>query len=684
MIELKNLTKIYHSNGASAVGLKGVSVSFNKGEFVGVVGPSGSGKTTLLNVVTGMDTYEEGELFLFGKDTSGYSKEDFEMYRRNNVSFIFQNYQLIDSYTVLDNVVLELLFKGVSKSDATTQATEILNKVGLSHRLKNKASKLSGGEKQRVVIARALASDCQILACDEPTGNLDSTNSIEIINLLKEISKDKLVLFVTHDTELLNDVATRILTIKDGEVFNDENNKTVEELEVVECTQKKVDFKTNLYVAMKNIVSTPKKSIMLFFVFLITCIYIIVNTNAITFDFSNSFKMRDLYTNTTKNRVIVYGDVDYNKGIEIENDYFLDEFVYLYIDNPLLPTTASDYYYSVLTTDVYVGRLPESSNEIVIGINEMFMSLMTEDVYGEILRSGMVVATINEVDYKVVGVVSEEDFFTSKVYFYNNVVPTFETSLGNDTVFYKDMVRTSINRDYSMDDFLITIPHGTDYSNLSVKLGDLEVPITSDNVKYGEDYVLNSRYVYDFSLNNVYRSSFIFDDEFDAKEAFNYFSKEGYTTLYPDSFKYDQTLLYYIDVVFAAISLVSNTISLIFIIIIISVIAYLILKTSVKDFTIMRIIGLNKKDVYFILMFQVMFILLIATLTSIGIIGVLSATPLGSMLLLNSTLKNLTIPSNAIKTIVLLTTMGISVATIQHKKMFKSSASSNLRGGDLL
>lgn len=685
MIELKNVTKIYNSMGSSAVGLKSVNVKFNKGEFVGVIGPSGSGKTTLLNVVTGMDTYEEGELFLFGKDTSGYSNEDFEQYRRNNVSFIFQNYQLIDSYSVLDNVVIELLFKGIEKKEAIKQATEILDKVGLSHRLKNKASKLSGGEKQRVVIARALASDSQILACDEPTGNLDSANSLEIINLLKEISKEKLVLFVTHDTELLNDVATRTLTIKDGQIFSDELNKEIETDVEFEVVEKKVKFKTNVYIAFKNIFSTPKKTILLFLVFLLTSGYLIVNANSLNIDFSNSFKITEIYTNTTEHRVIVYGDVDYDSGIEVENDYFLDTTVKLTMDNPLIPVTTDQFYFSVLATDVYMGRKPERSTEIAISMWDFALSIMPEDIYKPILESGTVKATINGVEYTVVGIVAESDMYSGRVFFYNNEFPQYDVCLCNDMLFLdNNRLRTVYHEMDGTSDYLLQIPTGYDYTDYKITLGNLDVPITASNVIYGDDFKINTMTIYKFSLDNTYRSSFFFEDEYDAKKAYNHFQNEGYTVIYPDEFEYDKSLLYYLDLTMAVIQSISNTTVLIFMIIIVSVIAYLILKTSVKDFTIMRIIGLNSKDIFFILLMQIMSILAVASLVSFSAIFIMSKTYVGQVVMLEYVIKGLIQPANAIKTIGLLCLMGLSVTAVQHKKMFKKSASSNLRGGDLL
>ena len=174
MIELKNVSKFYSDNGTVTVGLKDINLKLNKGEFVAITGDSGSGKSTLLNVISSIDTYDEGEILVYGNETFYFNQNDSDTFRKNNVSFIFQKYNIIDSYTVLENVMLPLLIKGKSRSEARVEALGIIDRVGLGKRIHNRGSKLSGGEKQRCVIARALASDAPILACDEPTGNLDS------------------------------------------------------------------------------------------------------------------------------------------------------------------------------------------------------------------------------------------------------------------------------------------------------------------------------------------------------------------------------------------------------------------------------------------------------------------------------------------------------------------------------
>ncbi|MDE6946340.1 MAG: ABC transporter ATP-binding protein, partial [Anaeroplasmataceae bacterium] len=205
MLELKNVSKYYSNNGVVTLGLRNINLRFKAGEIVAITGDSGSGKSTLLNVITAVDTYEEGEIYFQGNETSYFNQNDMDMFRKNHISFIFQNYNIIDSYTVLENVMLPLILNGKSFEEARKEAIEIIDKVGLTKRIKHKGTKLSGGEKQRCVIARALASESKILACDEPTGNLDSETGAEIIKLIQEVAQDRLVLIVTHNYEQVKD-----------------------------------------------------------------------------------------------------------------------------------------------------------------------------------------------------------------------------------------------------------------------------------------------------------------------------------------------------------------------------------------------------------------------------------------------------------------------------------------------
>lgn len=220
LLTLKNIGKIYVSEGNVAVGIRGVNLSFDRGEFVAVTGKSGSGKSTLLAVISGMDTYEEGDLLIEGRSTAHYLQPDWEAYRQKYISFIFQDYNIIESFTVLQNVELALMHIA-DRRERRRRALELIDRVGLRAHLRQKGSKLSGGQKQRTVIARALAKDSPIILADEPTGNLDSATGKEIIELLREVSREKLVIVVTHNFEQVEYCATRHIRIFDGAVESD-------------------------------------------------------------------------------------------------------------------------------------------------------------------------------------------------------------------------------------------------------------------------------------------------------------------------------------------------------------------------------------------------------------------------------------------------------------------------------
>lgn len=222
MLTLQNISKYYAKEGNVALGLRKINLSLGRGEFIAVVGESGSGKSTLLNVISGLDTYEDGELLFNGEETSYYSKADWEAYRCDNVGFVFQDSHLIESFTVYQNVETALILAGANKVERKKRALELIDRVGLTAYKHTKVSKLSGGQMQRTVIARALAKDSPIIAADEPTGHLDAATGRQIVELLAEVSKDKLVIVVTHNFEELQHVATRKITIHDGAVVEDQ------------------------------------------------------------------------------------------------------------------------------------------------------------------------------------------------------------------------------------------------------------------------------------------------------------------------------------------------------------------------------------------------------------------------------------------------------------------------------
>ena len=311
MIELKNVSKFYNDNSIVTVGLRNISLKLNKGEFVAITGDSGSGKSTLLNVISSIDVYDEGEIFYYGNETFYFNQNDSDVFRKNNVSFIFQKYNIVDSYTVLQNVMLPLLIKGKSEQEAKEEALEIIKRVGLEHRAYNKGTKLSGGEKQRCVIARALATDAPILACDEPTGNLDKKTSEEIINLIKEVSKDKLVLIVTHDYESIKDICTRKIKLSDGEIIEDITFKEgiEEEKKELNLVDSKPSKKTLFKLAFLNVFSTPKKTIFSTLVFtFVSLVLLLLSLFMVQLSYDENYSYSDEYIIVSKDRMIIYED----------------------------------------------------------------------------------------------------------------------------------------------------------------------------------------------------------------------------------------------------------------------------------------------------------------------------------------------------------------------------------------
>ena len=282
-LTLKDIGKIYVSDSNVVVGIRSVNLSFDKGEFVAITGKSGSGKSTLLNILSGMDSYEEGELYIENNPTSHYIESDWEEYRQQYISFIFQNYNIIDSFTVLENVELSLMHI-VDKRERRKKALELIDKVGLSSHINHKGSKLSGGQKQRTVIARALAKDSPIILADEPTGNLDSATSKEIINLLHEISKDKLLIIVTHNFEEVENVATRHIRVHDGGIEFDHSIKqsvssNTKNTSNVCSVNKKQNLENGFNLGFSIFKSKPKLSIFLSLLLLIGTIGIFLITS---------------------------------------------------------------------------------------------------------------------------------------------------------------------------------------------------------------------------------------------------------------------------------------------------------------------------------------------------------------------------------------------------------------------
>jgi ABC-type lipoprotein export system ATPase subunit len=385
MLRLENVSKYYYSNDTVALGLRKVSLELKLGEFVAITGESGSGKSTLLNVISGLDTYEDGELFVNGEETSYYTIEEWESYRRQYIGFIFQNYNIIDSYSVLENVMLALTIQGYDKDKRKKRALELIDKVGLSSHVHHKAAKLSGGQKQRAVIARALAKDCPIIVADEPTGNLDSKTGEQIVELLQEISKDKLVVVVTHNYEQVEKFATRKIRLFDGEVVEDKIiSKQKDGVEGITLAKYKMSFLTLLQIGLKNLIRTPKRTIFTVIVGMFIALAFMFSFGSYVKGTSSGVSYGGgVFNNVSERRIIVtnfdgspFTETDiqslksFNETLCVLNhDVILDSIVSVYYEDYGY-INSNNYYISpacmLSRNELVAGRLPESKFEVVV------------------------------------------------------------------------------------------------------------------------------------------------------------------------------------------------------------------------------------------------------------------------------------------------------------------------------
>ena len=391
MLKLTNVSKYYHSNEVVALGLRKVSLEFKLGEFVAVTGESGSGKSTLLNVISGLDTYEDGEMYVNNEETSYFSIEEWEGFRRQYIGFVFQNYNIIDSYSVLENVMIALVIQGYDPLLRKQRALELIDKVGLTSHIHHKASKLSGGQKQRCVIARALAKDCPIIVADEPTGNLDSESGALIMTLLQEISHDKLVIVVTHNYDQIKDYATRKIRLFDGEVVEDKiikkTKKVTKESIIPSFTMSILDL---IGISFKNLFRTPRRTIFTTIVTIFTVIIFVFSYGNYVGETSSSgdFYGGGYFANVTESRIIVTkfdntpftpDEIAEINNISLvryvmEHDVVLDEIVFSYREveynsgDKWIETR--EYYLNpadmLKTSQLKSGSMPTSEFEVVI------------------------------------------------------------------------------------------------------------------------------------------------------------------------------------------------------------------------------------------------------------------------------------------------------------------------------
>ncbi len=373
MLELKNIKKSYKTGDFVQHALKGVNLKFRKNEFVAVLGPSGSGKTTLLNIIGGLDRYDEGNLIINQKSTKNFKDRDWDAYRNNCIGFIFQSYNLISHMDILANVEMGMTLSGISAKKRRQKAISVLQRVGLKDHIHKRPNQLSGGQMQRVAIARALANDPDIILADEPTGALDSKTSVQIMDLIKEIAKDKLVIMVTHNPDLANTYANRVIEMKDGEIINDSNHikKEEKEDEVYQIRKTSMNFLTALHLSLNNIRTKKGRTILTAFASSIGIIGI-----ALILSLSNGFDEQiDIFEKNTLSALPIIVskqsmNLDEETMIKMQEEMTNTEESYPDVDY-IIPTETNEekYIHNNKITKDYINYLDNIDKNDVVGIN---------------------------------------------------------------------------------------------------------------------------------------------------------------------------------------------------------------------------------------------------------------------------------------------------------------------------
>lgn len=388
MLKLKKISKSYITGDFKQDALKNVDLSFRKNEFVSILGPSGSGKTTLLNVIGGLDNYDSGDLIINNKSTKKFKDNDWDFYRNNCIGFIFQSYNLITHITVLENVEMGMTLSGVSSSLRKKKALELLDKVGLKDHAYKKPTQLSGGQMQRVAIARALCNDPDIILADEPTGALDTQTSVQIMELIKEISKDKLVIMVTHNPDLAKQYASRIIEFQDGKVVSDSNPISKEEKSSkYQIKKTAMSFLTALKLSFNNIKTKKGRTLLTAFASSIGIIGI-----ALILSLSNGFDIQiDKFESDTLSNFPIFVssqavELDEESMSQLKEEFTTNEGKYpdskeIY---PYDSSSNTKVHYNILTNE-YVDYINQISKEDVIGISYIrltSMNLLTKNKDG--------------------------------------------------------------------------------------------------------------------------------------------------------------------------------------------------------------------------------------------------------------------------------------------------------------
>ena len=742
MIQLRNVSKYYYSKGLIASGISRVNLEFDLGEFVVITGESGSGKTTLLNVISGLDSYEEGEMYINGQETSHYLAADFEQYRKKYIGNIFQHYNLINSYTVYQNIELILLINGYKGREIRSRVNEIIDRVGLTAFRRTKVSKLSGGQRQRVSIARALAKDTDIIVADEPTGNLDSESAESIAQLLSDISRDKLVIVVTHSFEQFEKYATRRVKMHDGKVIENTDFR-VDTTPVGEWGLQragKISPFSRLRLGVRNTFNIFYKFLLLLIVFLFMVFAVASQyTTFVNEQYeSEAGGFNSYFMNYSDKRIVLkkqdngeFTEADQkalskvnNVESVVMNDILLD--TSLYIENELFSYETYPRSITEFDGDLTAGRMPEAEDEVVIkGQNDEYS--FSEDMIDGILDQDfkIYVNDDNEVEVTVVGVslVDEENSYSysgdlymqdskikkllSSTYSFGSTITTNingkDVESGQGDAMYKLMPSDKIAKGQAVmteeaDNFYMD-PNSESEVEIKAKGHDINVKIKNmffeDELKLkiadtytgkdfraktgNDDYEMyaGATFINTEDFNSLfdkgnYQCSVYVKDPKLLDETNAAIKRLGYTTL---PLK-DTVVIEGQDVE----SMIKVPITILIIIAIFAIaylVAGLILRSRTIYFSILRMLGMAKKDLRKILNLEIMIVMNIAFAIFLAVVYLVTNDYI-SIPYIQTLVGYMTVRDYVI--LYLLTAfMAIMISTWFSRKLFKKTAMGNFR-----
>ena len=556
LLKLKNVSKFYYNKGVVASGFSKVSLEFNLGEFVVITGESGSGKSTLLNVLSGLDSYEEGEMYINGKETSHYSEEDFENYRKTYIGNIFQSFNLVGSYTVYQNIELVLLLNGYSKRNIKSKIIELIKKVDLYKYRNTKVSRLSGGQKQRVAIARALAKETPIIIADEPTGNLDSKSAKSVIKLLSEIAKDKLVVIVTHNYDQVEEYATRKIEMHDGKVREDIDLKAYKSKEPELKEYDNITFFNKIRIGVRNTFNIVPKFVLTFIVFLFVVVAFLGEYSGFRQAEYEEKKggYSDYFQNVDDKRIVIkkkdksyFTDNDYESIKKIENvDYIVKDDAIL--DTEYLVVSGNYNFYGNIAgnnkiTKVDIGRLPKEDNEIVIQgpKYDYYLGQMANEILDSSFELQTIFDTKIKDNLKVVGIIYNDDYsgYIHRFYVADAILKEIRTSTNEQ---YSKMIVTINDKKYEIgqyDAYMRITPNKAVQKGEAIMSYDLNylckydwcgnsvIKVDVENLYYKDSKELKVTHLYTkYTFKNLLEGVY---DEYNPRI---YISEEDYNDLY--------------------------------------------------------------------------------------------------------------------------------------------------------